>query len=146
MKRKIELAASMNANGYRVCVKINGREFKAHSRLPGNAAWVIRSIYDQLKVVYGDRRLFEQYVEYQDILGTMRVMGKIVEKMDRLYGCMEAFIQKHCIFAVNDKDESDDDKEEMSKEDWLRMMAMMRGMKDKSVQPMLEGGNADETT
>lgn len=51
---------------------------------------------------------------------------------------MQAFIQKHRIFAINNDDASDDD-ERMSKEDCLRMMSMMQGMQDKSIQPMIEG-------
>lgn len=52
---------------------------------------------------------------------------------------MQAFIQKHQIFAIKDDDESDGDNERMSKEDLRRMMSMMEGMQNKSIQPMIEG-------
>lgn len=50
---------------------------------------------------------------------------------------MEAFIQKHRIFATPTSREHVD-KTPMSKEDLFRMVQMMGGMKDKSIQPMLE--------
>lgn len=52
---------------------------------------------------------------------------------------MQAFIQKHRIFAIKNDDESGNDGDSMSKEEWMRMMSMMAGMQDKSIRPMLEG-------
>lgn len=50
---------------------------------------------------------------------------------------MSAFIQKHRIFALPTKEE-DGDSEPMEREDIMRMLAMMEGMKNKSINPMLE--------
>lgn len=51
---------------------------------------------------------------------------------------MSAFIQKHRIFAMTTKKEDVDDSQ-MSPEEIERMLAMMAGMKDKSILPMIEG-------
>lgn len=51
---------------------------------------------------------------------------------------MSAFIQKHRIFALP-KEGKDVDTDQMPEEDVMRMLAMMEGMKDKSINPMLEG-------
>lgn len=53
---------------------------------------------------------------------------------------MSAFIQKHRLFAMPTSDEHID-KTPMSKKEILRMMAMMEGMQDKSIVPMLEEEN-----
>lgn len=50
---------------------------------------------------------------------------------------MGAFIQKHRIFAVPTSREHVDTTP-ISKEDIMRMRSMMEGMKNKSIQPMLE--------
>lgn len=50
---------------------------------------------------------------------------------------MRAFIQKHRIFVLPTREE-DVDSEPMPREDALRMLAMMEGMKNKSINPMLE--------
>lgn len=50
---------------------------------------------------------------------------------------MGGFIQKHRIFAVPTSREHVDTTP-MSKEDLMRMCSMMEGMKNKSIQPMLE--------
>lgn len=55
---------------------------------------------------------------------------------------MGAFIQKHRIFATPTSREHVDTTP-MSKEDMFRMVQMMGGMKDKSIQPMLEDGRDD---
>lgn len=48
---------------------------------------------------------------------------------------MSAFIQKHNIFPPT----SEAGKQEIDKETAMRMIAMMNGMKDKSITPMIEG-------
>lgn len=53
---------------------------------------------------------------------------------------MSAFIQKHRLFAMPTSDKHID-KTPMSKKEILRMMAMMEGMQDKSIVPMLEEEN-----
>lgn len=50
---------------------------------------------------------------------------------------MDAFIQKHRIFA-EPTEGGGTDESKMSKEDLFRMMAMMGVMQDKSVKPLLE--------
>lgn len=49
---------------------------------------------------------------------------------------MSAFIQKHRIFAIP-KNKDDIDTTEISKADIMRMLSMMGGMKEKSIQPLL---------
>ena len=85
LKRNIELSAQMNSTGYGICVKINGISFDGHSNCAGGWRKIVLDIYSKLQAVYGERALFERYVEYQDILNTMIAAGEIVENMDRLY-------------------------------------------------------------
>lgn len=51
---------------------------------------------------------------------------------------MDAFIQKHRIFR-EPTEGGGTDEGKMSKEELLRMFAMMEGMQDKSIKPMIEG-------
>ena len=85
LKRNIELSAQMNSTGYGICVKINGISFDRHSNCAGGWRKIVLDIYSKLQDVYGERALFERYVEYQDILNTMIAAGEIIENMDRLY-------------------------------------------------------------
>lgn len=51
---------------------------------------------------------------------------------------MDAFIQKHRIFR-EPTEGGGTDEGKMSKEELLRIFAMMKGMQDKSIKPMIEG-------
>lgn len=89
LKRNIELSAQLDSSGYGVCVKINGTSFDGQSNRAGGWKTIVQDIYGKLQSVYGERALFEHYVEYRDILSAMKVTGEIARNMDYLYTCME---------------------------------------------------------
>lgn len=75
MKREIEISAAMNAAGYYVELKINGRAFSAKRNPDG----------EQLDCVYGPE-IKTEYWKYKDIYAAINAVAKIESSLHELHG------------------------------------------------------------
>lgn len=83
MKRKIEIFAEMNTAGYRIGMRINGREFSARSTSGGDLSKVTISLGTQLEGVYG--QYIKRYWEYGDIHDAYCTLLSIASQMHALH-------------------------------------------------------------
>lgn len=65
MKRRIEIFARMNMNGYEAGMKVDGREFSARNTAGEDLSKVTVSIGEQIENVYG--QYMRRYWEYEDL-------------------------------------------------------------------------------
>lgn len=80
MKREIEISAAMNARGYRISLKINGREFSAYSKSGGELSDITMKIGNQIEQVYG-AELKTKYWKYKDIHAAMSATTRIASHL-----------------------------------------------------------------
>lgn len=84
MKREIEISAAMNAAGYYVKLKINGRAFSARRNPDGEQPNITTAIGEQLDCVYGPGFKTE-YWKYKDIYAAVNAVAKIESSLHELH-------------------------------------------------------------
>jgi len=87
MKRKIEIFAEMNAAGYAVGMKVNGRKFSAQNKTGDDLSNVTTAIGAQLEGVYG--QYIKKYWEYGDIHDAYCTLLGIASQLHALHRRLE---------------------------------------------------------